>query len=101
MSARLCSRIIPDGKYESVGVWRRRIAQVSSGVVAGLHPTPGRSVIATARPAGELLHAYPRMSATVIAQRVILISLAAGPNCSRPYRGEKFAHRENYDRLTR
>jgi hypothetical protein len=52
-------------------------------------------------PADELFQAYPRMSAPLTATRVILVSLPAGPNSSRPNRRERFAHRENYDRLTR
>jgi hypothetical protein len=44
---------------------------------------------------------YPHMSAPVLAARVILVSLVARPNCSREHRGENFAHRENYGRLTR
>jgi hypothetical protein len=77
------------------------MAQVSSGVAAGPRPTAGRPIITTARRAGEPSRAYPRMSATVIVRGVILISVPAGPNYSRPDRGEKIANREDHHRLTR
>jgi hypothetical protein len=65
-------------------------------------PAPGRSIITTARLADELLHAYPSTSATFIAERVILGVAAGVADRSRSNRGGRsFAHRENYDRLTR
>src|SRR5580693_318400 len=69
---------------------------------AGLRPTPGRSVAATARRIRELWHARPRTPATVTAGRVILISLLTWRDRSRSHGGgRRIAHGEDYERLTR
>jgi len=44
---------------------------------------PGRSTTSAHRP-DQPLQAYPRMSAPVVAERVILVALPAGRNCGRP-----------------
>ncbi|MDT5347688.1 MAG: mycolipenoyl-CoA---2-(long-chain-fatty acyl)-trehalose mycolipenoyltransferase, partial [Mycobacterium sp.] len=56
-------------------------------MAAGLRPT-GRSITLTARRTRELLQAYPRMPATVIAAGVILISLPAWPKAAVQTVGE-------------
>ena len=55
----------------------------------------------TGRRADETLHAYLRMSESVVVERVILVALPAAGLGAVQTEEENIAHRENYGRLTR